>query len=289
MQALGALFSGTEEPLVRRCLHAWCDDSQEMRRRTVLVRWLVERWALSQRRLVLQAALRSWHHRALLCWRPTWALDLQRDVTTLLREHHVVVQEDETSFADDSAPVAQQRSSVAARQIALPTVVLVTLIVSVILHMLLLVCRTGTWSSVPLLKGIANPGGAAILVDSDGDGVADSADRCPFTPKDHNFRSTWQSDWDRDGCFDITEDLDDDNDDIPDLQDRCPQTPFSEGAVDSGGCSVRQRQLLGGTDTKSSSHSSLNVGKLRDILLEVIVGGVLTAAVNYAWRYGRVL
>ena len=56
--------------------------------------------------------------------------------------------------------------------------------------------------------------------------------------------------------------------------------------VDNGGCSVRQRQLLGGTETGSSSHIGLNAGKLSDILLEVAVGGIVTAAVNYAWRHG---
>jgi len=286
MQAFGALFSATEKPLVRRCFHVWLSDSKEMRRRTVLVRWLVERRALSQRDLVLQAAVRSWHHYTLQSWRPTWALDLERDVTTLLRKQRFVVQEDEPSSAEDGAPAAQQQSSVLARQIALPTVVLVMLVACVVAHMLLLACCTGAWSSVPLLKGISNPAGAAISVDSDGDGVADSADRCPYTPTHHRFRSTWQSDWDRDGCFDITEDLDDDNDGIPDLHDRCPQTLLSDGVVDSCGCSVPQRQLFGGTDTKSSSDSSINIGRLHDILLEVTVGGVFTAALDYAWRYG---
>lgn len=285
MQALGALLSASEEPLVRGCFLAWRDCSTETKRRTVLLRWLMERWALSQSNLALQAAFRSWHHCALQSRQPAWALDLQRDVTSLLRKQHILVQEDEPSSTEDGAPVSQRQVSVA-QQSTLPNIVLVLLVASVTGHLLLLACRAGPWSSVPFLNGDSGPGDATLLVDSDGDGIADSADRCPYTPKHLGFRSTWQSDWDRDGCYDVTEDLDDDNDNVPDHQDRCPQTPLSDGAVNSGGCSERQRQLLGGVDIESSSHSRLNAGKLSDILLEVAIGGAVTAAVNYAWRHG---
>lgn len=285
MQAFGALLSASEEPLVRGCFHAWLDCSKETKRRMVLLRWLMERWALSQSGLALQAALRSWHHCALQSRQPAWALDLQRDVTTLLRKQHLQVQEEEPSSAEDGSPVSQRQVSVA-QQNPLPNVVLVLLIASVTGHLLLLAFRAGPWSSAAFPNGVSGPNGATLWVDSDGDGIADSADRCPYTPKHHGFSSTWQSDWDRDGCFDLAEDSDDDNDMVPDLQDRCPQTPLSDGAVDSGGCSVRQRQLLGGTEAGSSSHIGLNAGKLSDILLEVAVGGIVTAAVNYAWRHG---
>lgn len=285
MQALGALLSASEEPLVRGCFLAWWDCSKETKRRTVLLRWLMERWALSQSSLALQAALRSWHHCALQSRQPAWALDLQRDVTNLLRKQHLLVQEDEPSSTEDSAPVGQRPVSVA-KQSTSPNVVLTLLIASVTVHLLLLTLRAGPWSSAPFPNGASGPGGASILVDSDGDGIADSADRCPYTPKHLGFRSTWQSDWDRDGCSDVTEDLDDDNDMVPDSQDKCPQTPFSDGAVNSGGCSVRQLQLLRGTDMGNSSYSGLSAGKLSDILLEVTIGGVITAAVNYAWRHG---
>lgn len=63
---------------------------------------------------------------------------------------------------------------------------------------------------------------AAAPADSDHDGVADSEDRCPDTPKGAKV--------DGSGCP-----LDSDHDGVPDYQDKCPNTP--DGAsVDSDGC-----------------------------------------------------
>jgi OOP family OmpA-OmpF porin len=59
-------------------------------------------------------------------------------------------------------------------------------------------------------------------LDSDGDGVPDYLDRCPLTPKGARV--------DADGCP-----LDTDGDGVPDYRDKCPDTP--RGAkVDSDGC-----------------------------------------------------
>ena len=60
--------------------------------------------------------------------------------------------------------------------------------------------------------------------DSDGDGVPDSRDKCPGTPRGVEV--------DADGCP-----LDSDGDGVPDYRDKCPGTP--RGAkVDSDGCEI---------------------------------------------------
>lgn len=58
--------------------------------------------------------------------------------------------------------------------------------------------------------------------DSDGDGVADTHDKCPLTPKEVNVSS--------DGCA-----LDLDKDGVKDFEDKCPNTPFGYD-VDKDGC-----------------------------------------------------
>ena len=64
----------------------------------------------------------------------------------------------------------------------------------------------------------------AAEMDSDGDGVPDSRDRCPNTPKGAPV--------DEHGCP-----LDSDGDGVPDYKDNCPGTP--KGAkVDSKGCEI---------------------------------------------------
>jgi outer membrane protein OmpA-like peptidoglycan-associated protein len=66
--------------------------------------------------------------------------------------------------------------------------------------------------------------------DRDGDGIPDSADRCPDEPEDYDG---FQDD---DGC----PDLDNDNDGVPDAQDRCPNTP---GPASNAGCPVLEANL----------------------------------------------
>ena len=61
-------------------------------------------------------------------------------------------------------------------------------------------------------------------LDSDGDGVPDSRDKCPNTPQGVSV--------DADGCP-----IDSDGDGVPDYRDQCPGTP--PGAkVDSNGCEI---------------------------------------------------
>jgi outer membrane protein OmpA-like peptidoglycan-associated protein len=65
------------------------------------------------------------------------------------------------------------------------------------------------------------------VVDSDGDGIDDTADRCPFEPED---KDGFQDD---DGCLD----LDNDGDAIVDAQDKCPLEPEDkDGFQDDDGC-----------------------------------------------------
>lgn len=65
---------------------------------------------------------------------------------------------------------------------------------------------------------------AATEADSDGDGVPDSRDKCPGTPRGAQV--------DADGCP-----LDSDGDGVPDYRDRCPGTPAG-AKVDSNGCEI---------------------------------------------------
>ncbi|WP_241086489.1 OmpA family protein [Candidatus Vondammii sp. HM_W22] len=64
----------------------------------------------------------------------------------------------------------------------------------------------------------------AVKMDSDGDGVLDSQDKCPGTPAGVEVGAS--------GCR-----LDSDNDGVLDYMDKCPETP--KGApVDAGGCAL---------------------------------------------------
>jgi outer membrane protein OmpA-like peptidoglycan-associated protein len=63
--------------------------------------------------------------------------------------------------------------------------------------------------------------------DRDGDGIPDTADKCPDQPED---KDGFQ---DQDGC----PDLDNDNDGIPDAKDKCPNEPETKnGYQDDDGC-----------------------------------------------------
>lgn len=81
-----------------------------------------------------------------------------------------------------------------------------------------------------ILKGDgASEDEASLPTDSDGDGVADSADQCANTPAGAGV--------DANGCADSQ--LDDDNDTVSNDVDQCPATPTDETA-DATGCSPSQ-------------------------------------------------
>jgi len=58
------------------------------------------------------------------------------------------------------------------------------------------------------------------ITDTDGDGIPDTDDDCA---DGDSFSSSPTTDYDGDGCYDITEDLDDDNDGLADPYDDCPK------------------------------------------------------------------
>jgi len=59
-------------------------------------------------------------------------------------------------------------------------------------------------------------------IDTDGDGIQNDADRCPDgMGEEEGWTSTVDTDYDRDGCEDLTEDIDDDGDFLPDFDDDC--------------------------------------------------------------------
>jgi OOP family OmpA-OmpF porin len=73
---------------------------------------------------------------------------------------------------------------------------------------------------------VPTPAGAAVI-DSDGDGVPDSLDKCPDTPKGVKV--------DKDGCP-----VDSDGDGVPDYRDKCPDTPAGV-TVDKDGCPLPKK------------------------------------------------
>jgi OOP family OmpA-OmpF porin len=71
---------------------------------------------------------------------------------------------------------------------------------------------------------------APVVVDSDGDGVSDTFDKCPGTPAGVAV--------DKDGCP-----LDSDGDGVPDYLDKCPETPAGV-AVDKDGCPFPEKVVI---------------------------------------------
>jgi len=87
-------------------------------------------------------------------------------------------------------------------------------------------------SEVKLLEGDHAPGNTApaVAMDRDGDGVADSVDRCPDEPEDKDGFE------DADGCPDV----DNDKDGIRDVDDLCPNdAEDKDGVKDEDGCPER--------------------------------------------------
>ncbi len=104
----------------------------------------------------------------------------------------------------------------------------------------------GDQKQAPLKTGMAAP------ADADGDGIADSQDRCANTPSGAKVDSK--------GCP-----LDSDQDGIADHMDQCPNTPAGK-AVDGKGCSVKTKDrdgdgVLDKDDRCPNTRLGIKVGK----------------------------
>lgn len=104
--------------------------------------------------------------------------------------------------------------------------------------------RTGSWEPS---MAIPSCGGAPVQkaeaekkeMDSDGDGVVDSQDKCPGTPAGVAVDAM--------GCPE-----DSDNDGVPDYQDRCPNTAAGK-RVDVHGCELKSVTSLQGVTFENNS------------------------------------
>ena len=100
----------------------------------------------------------------------------------------------------------------------------------------------GTIAEAERLAAEAGTRIAACQLDSDHDGVLDSADQCPGTPEGTKV--------DVKGC--PLADGDDDRDGVPNRIDRCPNTP-PPARVDATGCEIREDIRLPGVNFKTDS------------------------------------
>jgi hypothetical protein len=259
-RALGALLSDTHDSLEHVCFLGWRELKQKTRRDTAAAMWVMERMAMSQGGLVVQAVFWTWCRLAAQNRLPSWAAELQQDMRFLRQAHSPA----------SSSPVdgfrACDKSGARGGRWKSWMIPVCVCIASIFVHMFLLAIQNGFTAK-----------------DSDGDGIVDVEDRCPNSSVSLNFRSSWRTDWDGDGCLDSVEDLDDDDDDVPDDRDLCPRT--AAGArVDKDGCTIGQLDLQarGGTEPGVSPWYEA-WQKVADAGLEVFLGALLTAAVNWGW------
>jgi OOP family OmpA-OmpF porin len=95
-----------------------------------------------------------------------------------------------------------------------------------------------------------------LPVDSDGDGVPDSIDRCPNTPHGVTVDAA--------GCP-----LDSDHDGVPDYLDECPGTPTGL-KVDANGCEVEELVLTGVTFETASAKLTPESSEALDKVVAVL-------------------
>jgi hypothetical protein len=99
--------------------------------------------------------------------------------------------------------------------------------------------------------------------DDDDDGVPDTDDFCPKGELD--WSSNTNTDFDNDGCKDGVEDEDNDDDGVYNPADECP---YSQGNVDSRGCTVEQ--AMGGGNEGNTNNTG---GESPPIIYFVCPGG----------------
>jgi len=223
----------------------------------------------------LQAVFHTWCRLAAQNRLPAWAVELQQNVRFLRQ-----AQEPSTSPTSTDSPACNVKSDTPAasksdrwKSWTIPVLICVA---SLFVHVLILAIQHG-------LRPL----------DSDGDGVQDTEDRCPSSAPSLHFRSSWRTDWDGDGCLDSVEDSDDDDDNIPDSMDLCPRTVLG-AAVDKDGCAYSQLELrMRGGSVADQGGSSGNdatsswKGKIAEVFAEGIVqtllGTLLTAGLAVGW------
>jgi len=268
MRALAAFSSATDESFVYSSFLAWRARAQDTKRRKESLAWCLERMALSQTGLLQQAICQSWYHLVMQNRQPAWALNLQKEMQNLMRH-----QNSEPNLAQISSPKSQFEAVKSEGQDWLRTFSLATTCLLLGYFLSAIYSYSGESAAKPVVISTG-----ITIVDSDGDGIADQVDRCPLTAKEHKFRSSWQTDWDADGCMDSLEDVDDDNDFVINSKDLCPRTLSSDGEVDQDGCSWRQRDL----HHSQSSMSGISY-KVVDSVFEVTVGAIFTTSISYVW------
>ena len=113
----------------------------------------------------------------------------------------------------------------------------------------------------------------SVFEDHDGDGVLDVDDNCQTS-------MTVNSDFDRDGCDDETEDWDDDGDGVPDSADSCPLGMInwnsnSDNDIDGDGCmdSIEDNHVSGKVlhTLRSNAFMTLIIGSLTVLMLAGMV------------------
>ncbi len=127
-----------------------------------------------------------------------------------------------------------------------------------------LFANCGMWDSISTYKNVTLIF-ITTEIDSDEDGIVDELDDCNGG-EETSWNSNENTDYDSDGCRDITEDLDDDNDGIPDYQDGCFSTLGWESDFlsdyDSDGCHDLDEDLDDDDDTVLDSMDSCPMGEL---------------------------
>jgi len=120
-----------------------------------------------------------------------------------------------------------------------------------------------------LAIGFPQPAEPVRSLDTDGDGVPDSADLCPQTPADTRV--------DASGCplvavaAPVVSNGDSDGDGVPDAKDKCPSTPKGL-KVDADGCIVEQTVVLRAINFDTASDHLTEEAKLTlDLLARSMV------------------
>jgi len=268
-RALGAFLSNSRVSFTSVCFLAWRECVQKTKRGTAAAMWVMERMAMSQGGLAVQAIFSTWCRLAAQNRLPAWAAELQQNVRFLAQAHGTgtspLTRRDSSSCSRIAEDDSSHGSNDAKRKIWMIPVLIC--LASLFVHVLLVAIQHGLTAK-----------------DSDGDGVADAEDRCPASLASLNFRSSWRTDWDGDGCLDTAEDEDDDDDNIPDSRDLCPRTVLSQGfAVDKDGCTAGQLllQKRGSLEDEGSSMFQNFGAKFWEVFAEVLMGMLLTAGLTY--------